>query len=150
MQGHALPWHTLVYQYMMPCKQPEQLRTRYSNAIVRNEAENPIRIYKRTRKLPTPPDLFSSSVGFDTDAKCLLDLKNTVLPDWLHVLQQELEHFSTYKAEKLPVQVNDVSAIPSLQQAVVPESLPQPQQPEPQTSSVAISLPTVSLPTGKW
>ena len=90
MQGYNLSWSTLVYRYMMPCKQPEQLRARFSNLSIRNEPTNPIRAYKRSKQLPSPPQLTSPDVGFGKDIECFLYFFHAMLPDWLVALQSEV------------------------------------------------------------
>ena len=107
MQGHALPWHTLVYQYLMPCKQPDQLRSRFSNSTVRSDSQNPIRIYKRTKQLPSPPKLFPPIVGPGTNVEVFLYLKHNSLPDWLVGLQTEMEVLSR---PKIPSVLKRISA----------------------------------------
>ncbi|CAK8682614.1 unnamed protein product [Clavelina lepadiformis] len=165
MEGHALPWHILIHQYMMPCKQPEQIRSRMMNVKIqgRYSRDNPIRLYRQSGKLPSTPALCQADAGHGTNAENLLNLKKSNLPDWLIALQHETEHMqnnrnSTGNIEKLlgerstysdiditkhtnEPSINTVTKVPTVQPAVIsvlqqPSILFSPQKP------LSIVLPT--------
>ena len=129
MQGHALPWSTLVHRYLMPCKQPDQIRTRFSNTWTRHDPDNPIRLYKKFNKLPPPPSLSTPDIMLNENAGCLLSVGDDVsLPDWLLFLKREIKENSSPKMEL--VSVPEASIEPETHQiSILTQNLPQSQPP---------------------
>lgn len=103
MYDHHLPWYMLVHHYMIPTKQPDQIKTRCSNRY-KCDPDNPIRKYKKTGAIPSPPDLCPPYSGPN-----LLESDTSVLPDWLLILQQELKKLSQ---EEVNLSCQQLSNIP--------------------------------------
>jgi len=91
MQDHFVPCNTLIHQYMMPCKSPDQIRSRIMNATSGHcRPDNSIRLFKRTGRIPPVPPLALADVGQASAARTPLHLRDVEVPDWLLALQQEL------------------------------------------------------------
>nr|CAB3250323.1 GON-4-like protein [Phallusia mammillata] len=90
MEGHQVPWHILIHQYMMPTKQPEQIKLRVSNANSGHyRPDHPIRLFRRGGKLPFVPPLILPDAGPGTNTPCMIYLDKCKAPDWLVFLQNE-------------------------------------------------------------
>lgn len=89
MEGHQISCNVLIHQYMMPTKQPEQIRWRVTNAKHRQYQDNPIRIFRRNGNLPLPPPLLHPDAGEGTSTPTMMEVQKNNLPGWLIALQQE-------------------------------------------------------------